>query len=90
MTRVLPGIKRRDEWTVPVRGPAQRIADGIDELMRAEVLEDPGWDGSEILEGWCDDPEGCGGALGVSSRPRAPGRLERSWTPDADNHIQAA
>ena len=76
MTRVLPGIEHRDGWTVPLRGPAQRIADGIDELMRAEVLEDAGWDGSETPEGWWDDPEGCGGAFGVSSRSRAPARPE--------------
>ena len=36
--------------------PAQRIADRIDELMRAEVVEDAGVERAETSEGWWDDP----------------------------------
>ena len=45
------------DWTIrQLREPAQRIADRIEELMRAEVPEDAEWDGEEVPEGWWDDP----------------------------------
>ena len=45
------------DWTIrQLRGPAQRIADRIDELMDAEVEEDPEWDGAETPGRSWDDP----------------------------------
>lgn len=45
------------DWTIgQLRGPAQRIADRIDELMYADVQEDAEWDGAETTDGWWDDP----------------------------------
>ena len=45
------------DWTIrQLRGPAQRIADRIEELMHAEVEEDAEWDGAGTPEESWDDP----------------------------------
>ena len=45
------------DWTVgQLRGPAQRIADRIDELMQADVQEEAEWVGAETPEEWWHDP----------------------------------
>ena len=45
------------DWTIrQLREPAQRIADRIEELMDAEVEEDPEWEGAETPGRSWDDP----------------------------------